>query len=144
MYVGSMKQETKKMFLYDAKFNKMINRKITFVPALLKIFDEILVNAADHRRRCGLTDKLSVEVDMKKGIISIKNNGGGIMVQKSKEHGIYAPEFIFGNLLVSENYDDTKIRYEAGRFGYGSKLTNIMSTKFTVDTNDPEHSGKYY
>lgn len=39
------------VYLFDEFSKKMIRRKICFVPGLLKIFDEILVNAADNKLR---------------------------------------------------------------------------------------------
>jgi len=34
--------------------------QVTYVPGLYKIFDEILVNAADNKQRCGGMDSLKV------------------------------------------------------------------------------------
>ena len=48
---------------------------------------------------------------------------------------------IFGNLLTSSNYDDTKPRTTGGKNGLGSKIANIFSTKFVVNTTD---QGKIY
>lgn len=41
-----------------------------------------------------------VEVDPEKGVLSVWNNGKGIPVAVHKEHGVYVPELIFGNLLT--------------------------------------------
>lgn len=45
MYVGSVQLCTEKMWVYDIG-KGMDYRKIEFVPALFKIFDEIIMNAA--------------------------------------------------------------------------------------------------
>ena len=37
------------MWVYDADLDKLVNREIDFIPALFKIFDEIIVNAADNK-----------------------------------------------------------------------------------------------
>ena len=37
------------MWIYDAELDKLVNREIDFIPALFKIFDEIIVNAADNK-----------------------------------------------------------------------------------------------
>lgn len=43
------------MWVYDTESNEgkggMVSREISFVPGLYKIFDEILVNAADNKQR---------------------------------------------------------------------------------------------
>ena len=43
---------------------------------------------------------------------------------------------LFGELLTSDNYDDTEKKVTGGRNGYGAKLTNIFSKKFIVETAD--------
>ena len=37
------------MWVYDSATNGMAYRNITFTPGLYKIFDEIIVNAADNK-----------------------------------------------------------------------------------------------
>lgn len=37
------------MWVYDNATKGMVFRNVTFVPGLYKIFDEILVNAADNK-----------------------------------------------------------------------------------------------
>lgn len=39
------------MWVYDTETESMVQREISFVPGLYKIFDEILVNAADNKQR---------------------------------------------------------------------------------------------
>lgn len=39
------------MWVYDAEQEKIVQRDITYVPGLYKIYDEILVNAADNKQR---------------------------------------------------------------------------------------------
>lgn len=39
------------MWVYDAETERIVQREITYVPGLYKIFDEILVNAADNKQR---------------------------------------------------------------------------------------------
>lgn len=47
---------------------------------MFKIFDEILVNAADNYRRDNSMNKLEVVIDQEMGFISVCNNGKGIPV----------------------------------------------------------------
>jgi DNA topoisomerase-2 len=51
------------------------NRSITYTPGLYKIFDEILVNAADNKQRDKRMDELDVTIDAAANIISVRNNG---------------------------------------------------------------------
>ena len=42
MYVGSTKDETRQTFIYDTDEAMMTMKDVKYVPAMLKIFDEIL------------------------------------------------------------------------------------------------------
>ena len=59
-----------------------------------------------------------------------------IPIEKNTKTNLYNPELIFGHLLTSSNYDDSKDRYTSGRNGLGIKLTNVFSTKFSIDVSD--------
>ena len=76
-------------------------------------------------------------------VISIWNDGRGIPVEMHKEQKVYVPTLIFGQLLTSSNYDDDQKKVTGGRNGYGAKLCNIFSTKFSVETSASE-SGKHF
>ncbi|RXH88427.1 hypothetical protein DVH24_000026 [Malus domestica] len=55
-------------------------------------------------------------------------------VEIHEEERVYVSELIFGHLLTSSNYDDTVKKAIGGRKGYGTKLTNIFSTEFIIET----------
>ncbi len=50
-YVGSVQMQTEKMWVWSEETESMVHKQINFVPGLYKIFDEILVNAADNKIR---------------------------------------------------------------------------------------------
>ena len=130
MYVGSVKEEENQVFIYDSEENKMLLNDVIYSPAMLKLFDEILSNSCDEFRRkdnMGLTE-IEILVDQITNYITIKDNGG-IPIVKHKEAGVYVPEFIFGQLRTSSNYDDTEDRNVIGTNGLGSVLSNIFSKK---------------
>lgn len=56
--VGSIEKHTQKLWVYED--GKMVNRSVIFVPGLYKIFDEILVNAADNKQRDPSMDTVKV------------------------------------------------------------------------------------
>ena len=120
-------------------------KMLAYSPALLKIFDEILVNAIDRNSMYPKnTTAISVSIDRETGVISVENNGplGGIAVKMHEKEGIWNPELTFGHLLTSTNYDDNQKRVVGGRNGYGAKLANVYSTKFTVTIKDGENKKK--
>uniref|UniRef100_UPI003AAD5223 DNA topoisomerase 2-alpha n=1 Tax=Centroberyx gerrardi TaxID=166262 RepID=UPI003AAD5223 len=132
-YIGSVEPVTQQMWVYDE--DEGLNcRDVTFVPGLYKIFDEILVNAADNKQRDKSMSCIKVNIDIENNIISVWNNGKGIPVVEHKVEKVYVPALIFGQLLTSSNYDDDEKKVTGGRNGYGAKLCNIFSTKFTVET----------
>jgi DNA topoisomerase II len=144
-YVGSVEFRTNEMWIYDAESKQLKSKEITYVPALYKIFDEILVNAADNKQRDPTMSWIKVDIDVENGLISVANNGKGIPVAMHSKEKMYIPELIFGNLLTSDNYDDKKNnkRTTGGRNGFGAKLTNIFSKSFTVETVDSSRNKKY-
>lgn len=161
-YIGSTEKQTAALWVFDgaslaaapatagggggpaAAGPRLSFRQVTYAPGLYKIFDEILVNAADHKVRDASMDTLRVDIDAEAGTISVLNNGGGIPVEVHKGEGVYVPELIFGHLLTSSNYDDDEKKVTGGRNGYGAKLANIFSTEFVVETADGARSGKRY
>ena len=51
------------MWVYDTEQLKIVSREITYVPGLYKIFDEILVNAADNKQRDKKMDTIKIEIN---------------------------------------------------------------------------------
>ena len=92
----------------------MALKQISYVPGFFKIFDEILVNAADNKvsramavlqRKANASqindatmDTFKVSIDREKNQISVYNNGKGIPIEIHTKEKIWIPELIFGNL----------------------------------------------
>ncbi|KAL5827358.1 hypothetical protein ACOSQ3_019200 [Xanthoceras sorbifolium] len=142
-YIGSIEKHTQTLWVYDEESKTMVHRLISYVPGLYKIFDEILVNAADNKQRDPRMDSLKVVIDQEQNLISVYNNGDGVPVEVHQEEGVYVPEMIFGHLLTSSNYNDNEKKTTGGRNGYGAKLTNIFSTEFVIETADGNRLKKY-
>ena len=136
MYVGSGKPELSTQFVFDYKDQTMVQKEVEYVPAMLKLIDEVVSNSCDEYRRkdnLGLT-QLNVTI-MKDDTIVIEDNGG-IPVVKHKEAGIMVPQLIFGRMRTSSNYNDEEDRTGLGTNGVGSSLTNIFSSYFGIMTDD--------
>ena len=150
MYVGSVSRHKDKMWLLsDGSLNsdysnaKMELREASYVPALYKIFDEILVNAADNLQRDRKMTSIDVVFDKAAGAITVTNDGKGIPVRMHETEKVYIPELVLGNLLTGSNFDDTQDRLTGGTHGFGAKLTNIFSTSFSVETADTSRKKLY-
>lgn len=140
-YIGSTEKQEQQLWVHDGE--RMVQKNVTIAPGLYKIFDEILVNAADNKVRDASMNTLKVDIDTESMEIKVLNNGAGVPVEIHKKEGIYVPELIFGNLLTSSNYNDKEKKVTGGRNGYGAKLANIFSTKFVVETCDGKRKKRY-
>ena len=138
-YIGSIQSRTDAMWVVDD--GNMVYRSISYVPGLIKIFDEILVNAADNKQRD--PGMKFIKVVVADDHVTVENDGAGIPVEMHAEHNVYVPQMVFGQLLSGDNYDDDEERVVGGRNGYGAKLTNIFSTSFCIETVDSKSGKKY-
>lgn len=137
MYVGSTKSRDEEIYVLgdEGKFEK---RKLTYNPAFLKIFDEIVSNAVDEHRRNPKLNEIEVTIDPVNNSVCIRDNGG-IPVVKHAEHDEWIPELIFSNLKAGSNFNDDEERLVAGTNGVGSTLTNIFSKMFRIETADKKN-----
>ncbi|KAM5483676.1 DNA topoisomerase 2 [Microsporum audouinii] len=142
-YIGSVERTEKQMWVYNSTTELMEYREVSYVPGLYKIFDEILVNAADNKQNDTNMNEIRVTLDKEGGEISVWNNGRGIPVEVHSKEKIYIPELIFGHLLTSSNYNDQQEKVTGGRNGYGAKLCNIFSNEFTIETADSRTKKKF-
>ncbi len=149
-YIGSVEKTELETWVLDESGENMVFKTISYIPGLYKIFDEVLVNAIDQHVRIE-NDKnfknkvttIKVNFDVEQNVISVYNNGEGIPIVEHKEHNVWVPELIFGHLLTSSNYDKNEKKITGGKNGYGSKLANIFSTRFVIETVDAERKLKY-
>ena len=145
-YIGDIEKTTEMMDVCNMNTNedpRIISKSITYVPGFMKCFDELIVNASD----AGENDKTcdTIKITVTKDYIKIFNNGmKGIPVEEHPTHKTLVPSMIFGELLTSSNYDDTKKRTTGGRNGYGAKLANILSTRFEVTIGDSKNEKLYH
>ena len=153
-YIGSVESAPIDSYIYTETEGRMIKQSLTYVPGLFKIYDEIVVNALDHAMRLkdevkkGKKDvkpvkQIRISIDRSSGYIEVMNDGDGIDVEKHSSYDMYIPQLIFGELLTSTNYDQDMEKLWGGKNGYGSKLTNIFSKEFTIETIDHRREKKY-
>ncbi|KAI2652472.1 DNA topoisomerase 2-beta [Labeo rohita] len=106
-YIGSVEPVSQQMWVFDEEIGMNL-REITYVPGLYKIFDEILVNAADNKQRDKNMTTIKITIDPESNTIAVWNNGKGIPVVEHKDEKMFVPALIFGHLLTSSNYDDNE------------------------------------
>ena len=154
-YIGSIEPQKITSYVFDETSKKMEIAELMYNPGLLKCFDEVIVNAIDHSMRLKAEEEkgkenikhvknIKVTIDKTSGSISIFNDGNGVDIKKHSTYGdLWIPELIFGELLTSTNYDKGEEKIWGGKNGYGSKLTNIFSKEFTIETID-HYTNKIY
>ncbi|KAI5866663.1 type II DNA topoisomerase [Durotheca rogersii] len=143
-YIGSVERTEQQMWVFNKETTQMeLRPKVGFVPGLYKIFDEILVNAADNKQRDSSMTYMKVTIDREEGKITVENNGRGIPVEIHGTEGVYIPEMVFGHLLAGSNFDDNEKKTVGGRNGYGAKLCNVFSTEFTLECQDSKNGKRY-
>ena len=105
-------------------------RLATMVPAMLKIFDEVITNALDAAIKGQGVRTIKVSVDDVS--FGVWNDGEGMPCTDHSEARIPVPQLAFGTYKTGSNYDDEGERSVAGMNGFGAKLTNTFSSEFTV------------
>jgi DNA gyrase/topoisomerase IV subunit B len=136
-HIGSTSNRTVDSYIFNDVGSEPEFRDITYNPALLKLFDEVLQNTYDHHKRPGgsCLTRIDVNLSPMNGLISVSDNAG-IPVAIHPVYKEYIPCIIFGHLNSSTNYNDDDKREGGGRNGLGSKLVNIFSSFFRVETCD--------
>ena len=134
-WIGSTEFHTLETYVYDDTSQCMVKKTLTYVPGLLKIFDEIVVNAIDQTMRLQVQNSVDakqvkniwITVNADTGRLTVTNDGDGVDIEKHTEYSLWIPELIFGELLSSSNYDQTEEKVWGGKNGIGAKATNIFS-----------------
>ena len=95
MYVGDTKCTTGDCWIIED--NKAVLKSCKWNPGIFKIFDEILVNAADEVQRNKAVKCIKVKIENDE--ISVFNDSG-IPIEIHPEYKIYIPELIFANTYM--------------------------------------------
>ena len=156
-YTGSMEPCDNDLFCFDDETGRIVEKNISYIPGLFKLFDEAIVNCRDHSIRMANATKakgdndsesnypvtaISVSVD-DDGTITFENDGNGIDILKHPEHGIWIPEMIFAHLRTGTNYNKNEKKTVGGKNGFGSKLIFIWSSYGRLETIDHKRGLKF-
>jgi DNA topoisomerase-2 len=152
-YIGSVENVDSNMWIMNETNDKIIEKNITYIPGLFKLFDEGIVNCRDHVVR--MQNKVEQKVDnsvpvtyiditiQEDGSIVMINDGNGIDVVQHPEYKTWVPELIFGHLRTSTNYNKDEKKIVGGKNGFGFKLVLIWSTYGEIETVDHIRGLKY-
>jgi DNA topoisomerase II len=152
-YIGSVETVDANMWIMSENSEKIIEKNISYIPGLFKLFDEGIINCRDHVVRMqskveqNVPNSLPVTyIDIAiqdDGTIVMINDGNGIDVVQHPEYKTWVPELIFGHLRTSTNYNKDEKKIVGGKNGFGFKLVLIWSTYGSVETVDHIRGLKY-
>ena len=100
--------------------------------ALMQIVREMVMNCTDLMERDPEFRKISVTFCAEDGSITVRNDGRGIPIgkdliriddetRKAALDGLWSPTLLLARWGCSSNYDDSKVRFTAGKNGLGAK-----------------------
>jgi DNA topoisomerase-2 len=150
-YIGSVENVDADIWIMSEDGLKIIEKNISYIPGLFKLFDEGIVNSRDHVVRMKTrvdsnsenalpVTHIDVSIDPD-GTITMINDGNGIDV--AQKDGIWIPELVFGHLRTSTNYNKDEKKIVGGKNGFGFKLVLIWSTYGRIETVDHIRGLKY-
>ena len=141
-YIGSVEKVEADLWILSKSVeaeeksdDKIVERNMTYIPGLFKLFDEGVVNCRDHVIRMDAAVKagqpnsipvsyidISIEED---GTIVMINDGNGIDIAEHPEYKVYIPELIFGQ----QRREEDCWRQERFRFQIGSYLVYLWTSR---------------
>jgi len=131
MYLGSSTLSPSMEYILED--NKIEYKEVQYVPALIKIINEIIDNSIDVAIKTNFKYSNNISVKIESNKITVQDNGTGIPIKKSGEY--YMPLLAFGHARAGSNFDDDS-RTQIGMNGVGSFATNVFSKKFIAETDD--------
>jgi len=136
MYLGSIANEVVEGFMLNTTNKKFEFSKKQYVPALVKIINEVIDNSIDEAVRTNYTFANKIEVTMTNTSIEVHDNGRGIPVTQDAS-GEWMPVLAWCHARAGSNFAENS--ETIGTNGVGSFATNVWSTKFLGKTSDGEN-----
>lgn len=137
MYIGAINKTLINEYILENE--KIEYKEIEYIPALIKIINEIIDNSVDVAIKTNFKVSNEISIKMEKDCVVVQDNGSGIPVTKNFD-GHYLPELCWGHARAGSNFEDDKNRTQIGMNGVGSFATNCFSTKFIGKTDDGKNS----
>ncbi len=136
MYVGSIVKEPQEEFVL--KDNSFSIEERSYIPALIKTFNEWIDNSIDEFVRTGGKFANRISVKMNHNSFECSDNGRGIpniKMMTLNNESKYQAEVAFTEMLSGANYDNDS-EATLGTNGIGSKAGSIFSKKSTIINDD--------
>lgn len=130
MYLGSTSVEEIDQFLLGKW------AKVQYVPALLKMINEILDNSIDEAIRTNFKFANKIDVSIESNMVTVTDNGRGIpqeeVLDSQTNSKILRPVAAWTRVNAGTSFEESRVTIGAN--GVGSAATNFLSTKFVGKT----------
>lgn len=138
-FIGAVTETAQDSYIIEN--NKIIKKKLNYVPGLIKIVEEVIDNSIDEAVRTNYNFANKIDIKTSESELSVQDNGRGIPVIPTKnEDGTdgetLMPEGAWTLLNTGSNFDDEDDNITMGQNGEGVSLTNIFSKEFRGETCD--------
>jgi DNA topoisomerase-2 len=147
MYVGAVAPQVKTCWVLDESKNlpELKWEEVSYSPALVKLFDEVVSNAIDESYRLGhksakggtFTIWVNTEKDFGNYRFTVRDNGRGIPLRKAKDSEHLMADLALQHLRAGSNFDADRA-VSIGTHGLGVTLVNILSEDFQAEIEDGE------
>lgn len=139
MYVGQIVQQSNYQWVLEE--GNLVYKEISYVPALIKIINEIIDNSVDEfiKTEGKFANKISVNIDSE--TVTVQDNGRGIPVELND--GVYTPTLCWGHARSGSNFDDDDNKAQIGTNGVGGFATVVFSSSFVGETDDGKNRFKF-
>lgn len=137
MYLGSVVEVEKEQWIYNKEENKFKWETCKFVPALLKICDEIIDNSLDVAIDTNFSNIKNIKVTVSDTEITVVDDGPGIPVQEphgGDPQGRTCPELAWTQMRSGTSFKENRKGPSAN--GVGSVCCNIFCKSFEGTSDD--------
>jgi len=134
-YIGVTTLTDQDIWYYNMGDDYFTFQNVEYIPALIKLFDEVISNSVDVAIKTNFeyANKIDVTVDDNFEII-ITDNGCGLKTDIEPKTGLPMSVVAFTSLRAGSKFDDDSS--SIGQNGEGVSLVNIFSKSFDVDTSN--------
>tara|TARA_B110000046_G_scaffold185396_1_gene226851 strand:- start:2212 stop:5910 length:3699 start_codon:yes stop_codon:yes gene_type:complete len=145
MYAGSIIPNPYATHVFDVAEGRIVRRDVVvqLSPALLKVSDEVIVNACDNKVRCPEQRYIKATF-ANDGTFEVSNDGKTIPVALWPGTRRFVAEILFGEMMSGENFNDEAGRTGGGLNGVGVKIAGILAEWFEVTCVNLDENQLFY
>lgn len=140
-YVGPIVPADVRIPVFDA--DAVAWNTVHISPAVVNLANELSTNALDNSFRDDTQRHISIHYRPETGTLAVSNDGSALPVEHAPDTSEWAISLAFGEFQSGSNFDDTEVRFTAGRNGVGAKGCNVFSTRFSVEVHDAHNKKSF-